>query len=171
MPHVIGSRAWSWECNHHQYFICFFVKVEEIIIGSCALFEDRIKIRKSRANQIAQNLNSIDIGHQNVNKSTWAICIFYIMSLLCFHWLGNCVKLLLIGLQWMSRWIEPALWLPNNLIIFCQRVLFHWLTLELHVTSIHLDTMCLSELQAWWPWRHLPLKGVQDKARAMGPRI
>ena len=84
-PHSIGSRAWSWECNHHQYFKLSCVKVEEINFRICALFENRNLIRKTLANQIVQNLNSIDIGHNNVNKSTCTICIFYIMSLLWFY--------------------------------------------------------------------------------------
>ena len=54
-----------------------FVKIN---IKSCALFEHRISIWKTLANQIGQNLNSIDIGHSNVNKSTWTICIFYNVS-------------------------------------------------------------------------------------------
>ena len=53
------------------------MKVEEINILSCAPIEHRISFQKTLADQIGRNLNSIDIGHNNVNKSTWTISIFY----------------------------------------------------------------------------------------------
>ena len=90
-PKVIGSRAWNCECNYHQFFLCLYLKVVGVNNWSCAPFEQRFLFRKSVANQIGQNLNSIDVGHQNVYQSTWIICMYmyYIMSLLCLKDLHN----------------------------------------------------------------------------------
>ena len=69
-----------------QIFVCFSVNVLEINYWSCAPFKHRVLFRKSLANQIGRNLNSIDIGQQNVNQSTCIICLFNIMSRLCIQY-------------------------------------------------------------------------------------
>ena len=59
------------------------------------------------ANEIDQNLNSIDIGYNNVYKSTWTICIFYIMSLLWFD-------------QFASRILLP----PSQLMYYVWQIVY-----------------------------------------------
>ena len=67
-----------------NFYMLHCKKCRDQYLG-CAPFEHRFSFRKSLANQMRQNLISIDIGHNSVNKRRWTICIFYIMSPLCMQ--------------------------------------------------------------------------------------
>ena len=80
--------------------------------------------QKSLTNQIGLNINSIYIGHHYLNKSTWTICIFHTLCLLCIICIDIVLSRLVVGFQKVCIIRLPQC--TNTTLNFVLRIAHNW---------------------------------------------